>query len=213
MPIRITVRAHFERGYIADPYWPEREKVINILKESGANRVRSQDRRAKALDDYLRARSMTLEDLHSLEALAERPFYTLDGRIIIPAHQVHGALANAAALCSSSIRIARQEQIRTVLQSGDWLTDKGKEDGTWERFVVVKSGTGKTLTNQRALRANPYIEDFDATGTLTTLMEKEHLKKLEDFVKWTGQEIGLGASRKMGWGRFDVIGFELEAAA
>jgi hypothetical protein len=210
MSIKITVRAHFEKGYIADPYWPEREKVINILKESGANRVRSQDRRAKALDDYLRAKSMTLEDLRQLEALAERPFYMNSTHIIIPAHQVHGCLAEAAALCSSSIRIARQEQIRTVLQSSDWETGKAEADGIWERFVVVKSGTGKTLTNQRALRANPYIEDFDATGTLTTLMEKDGLRKLRDFIEWAGREIGMGASRKMGWGRFAVTAFDLD---
>ena len=34
------VRVHLDT-YIAHPYWPEREKLINIQKESGLSRART----------------------------------------------------------------------------------------------------------------------------------------------------------------------------
>lgn len=210
MELGITVR--FDKGYIADPYWPEMEKIINIQKASGFNRIRSEERRVKALEDYLQTIGMSMDEYRELEKLARRPFYRQDGpgkdgatpAIIIPAHQVYGAFAQASAICSSSLRIARQEQIRTILVTSDWLTEKTEEDGIWDRFVVVKSGSGKQLTNQRALRSNAYIEKFEARGTLHCLLGKDHLKKLGDFLRWVGAEVGIGASRKLGWGRFEV---------
>ena len=162
---------------------------------------------------YLQTISMSIEEFRRLEELARRPFYREgdgeEGKIIIPAHQVYGAFAQASAICSASVRLARQDQIRTVLTTTDWLTEKSKEDGIWERFVPVKSGTGKVLSNQRSLRSNPYIEQFTARGTLHCLLGNEHQKKLGDFVKWVGAEVGVGASRKLGWGRFQVTDLTL----
>jgi len=151
-----------------------------------------------------------MDDYTALEAQADVPFYTVDGtaEIMIPAHHVHGCLANASDLCSASIRIARTEQIRTVVTSSDWRTGKTEPDGTWERFVVVKSGSGQSLSNQRALRTNPYIAGFDTTGELHFIGDKEQLPKLREFLAWAGREIGLGAARKLGWGRFEIKSFE-----
>jgi len=214
----IRVVAHFEKGYIGHPYWPAREKLINIQKESGVNRVRSEQRREKALRDYLSSKGLSMDDYTALETQADIPFYTVNGtrEIMIPAHHVHGCLANAADLCSASIRIARTEQIRTVVSSSDWLTGKTEPDGIWERFVVVKSGSGQSLSNQRALRTNPYIGvgekgegvAFDATGLLHFIGDKEQLPKLREFLAWAGREVGLGAARKLGWGRFEIKTFE-----
>lgn len=209
--MQLTIKVRFEKGYIADPYWPEREELINIQKASGVNRLRGEDRRAKALSDYLAAKHMTMDDYRRLEELAESPFYTQEAteEIIVPRHQVHGCFAQGGSQCSSSLRIARAEQIRTILESSDWLTGKSQQDGVWRRFVVVKSGSGKSLTNQRALRANPFIAGFDATGILTFAGDAAQLPRLRDFLVWAGREVGVGASRGMGWGRFTVL--ELEA--
>jgi len=204
-------------NYIAHPYWPEQEKLINITKESGMNRARSDEKRRKALRDYLAARNMTMEDFEVLERAANRQFYTFgttlpDGfgqqhdpdEICVPAHQMYGCLAQAADLASGSIRVARLEQIRTVLRVSSIATGCTKPAGVWERFVLVKSGTGQTLSNQRALRVNQYLGVFDGTGFISFNEDSVPLKKVADFLAYAGREIGAGASRKMGWGRFTV---------
>jgi len=207
----VQIVARFEKGYIADPYWPEREKLINIDKESGLNRVRSQDRREKALRDYLASKGLAMEDYAALAAQAGRPFHTRDGtaEIVIPSQHVLGCLVQAASTCTASIRIARPEQLRTILWSTPWRTGKALADAqTWSRFVVVKSGTGKALSNQRALRENEYIENFDATGQLHFAGDAAQLPRLREFLAWAGREIGVGASRKLGWGRWELAEFE-----
>jgi len=207
--MKIQFALHFDKGYIAHPYWPEQERLINILKESGAKRVRSQERAEKALRDYLGSKGMTLDDYRKLEDLANRPFYTRNGKapggeiIIISEHQVYGMLAAGCSLASSSLRIARPEQVRSVLISNDWETGKTEADGVWERFVVVTGGQGK-LSNQRALRSNPYIENFNASGELKFSEEILRPEKVKDFIAFCGAEVGIGASRKLGWGRFTI---------
>lgn len=202
--IAIDVTLHFPKGYIAHPYWPEREKLINIQKESGVNRVRSEERRDKALKSYLAARGLTLEDYLRLEELANRPFYTDEsGEIVIPSRQLYGMLAQGAAVAPSSIRPFRTDQVRTVVDLSDFRTGRTKPDGVFERFVLVKSGTGQTLSNQRALRSDPYIADVTATGILR--LAPEFAQKVRTFLEWCGTEIGVGAARKMGWGRFNII--------
>ena len=212
-PVELT----FTKGYIAHPYWPELEKLINIQKESGTRRARSEEKRVKALRDYLAAHDMSMDDYEKLQARAERQFYTfgdvgdddmMRGRpgdeITIPAHQLYGCLAQAADLASSAIRIARKEQIRTVLQVSNVSTGKSVGDGVWERFVQVKSGTGQTLSNQRALRSNQFLGPFVGHGFVAFSEDIVAYRKMVDFVEFAGREIGVGASRKLGWGRFAI---------
>jgi len=229
-PIELT----FTKGYIAHPYWPELERLINVQKESGTRRARSEEKRVKALRDYLAAHDMSMEDYEALQKLAERQFYTYGtapddfhllhrvaghaandaDEITIPSHQLYGCLAQAADLASSAIRIARKEQIRTVVHVSNISTGKTRSDGTWERFVQVKSGTGQTLSNQRALRSNQYLGPFVGHGHVAFSEDIVAYRKMTDFIEFAGREIGVGASRKLGWGRFTVkISAEQENAA
>lgn len=208
--MQVSITVHFRR-YVSHPYWPEREKVINITKESGVNRARSEANREKALSSYLTRLGMTLEQYQELVRLAERPFaYNGTGTILIPQHNIYGMFAEATDLAPSALRLARVEQIRTVLHTTDWATAKRAPDGVWSRFVQVKSGTGAMLSNQRSLRENSYIEDFDATGTLHFSVELVRPEKVRDFLTFAGANIGLGASRKLDNGRFAVTGWEEE---
>jgi hypothetical protein len=204
----------FSKGYIAHPYWAAREKLINIQKESGTKRVRSEEKRHKVLRDYLAANNMSMEDYEALEAQADRQFYqardlgnanghSLD-EIVIPAHQLYGMCAQACELASAAYRIARAENLRTVLQVEDLFTGKIKADGVWERFVVVTAGAGNKLSNQRALRSNEFIGPF--TSQLTVSFSEDVLdpRKVDDFIGFCGREIGVGASRKLAWGRFVI---------
>ena len=209
--MRIKLTAHFEKGLVGDPYWPEQEKVINILKESGAKRVRSREKAEKALSDYLQQQGMKMDDFRKLERLAARPFYTLDGtaEIVISEHQLYGMLAQACQLATSAVRLTRAEQVRTLLTMTDWRTGKVEADGVWSRFVVVTGAQGK-LSNQRALRENAYIADFDATGEIAFSEEILDAEKVKRFLVFCGRDVGVGASRKLGWGRFEVTGWEQE---
>jgi hypothetical protein len=206
----------FLKGYIAHPYWPQRERLINIQKESGTKRVRSEEKRVKVLRDYLATKGMSMADYEALEQEADRQFYqardldNADGHdaseIVIPAHQMYGMAAQACGLASSAIRVARAENLRTVLTVSDIFTGKHKADGVWERFVVVTAGTGNKLSNQRALRSNEFVGPFQTTLTVAFSDEIIAPKKVDDFISFCGREIGVGASRKLGWGRFEING-------
>ena len=208
----------FIESYIAHPYWAEREKLINIVKESGMARARSSANRRKALQEYLESHDMTLADYDALEAAAERPWHVDDtGHIIIPKRAVDGMLTEAADRARAAFRAFPAEMARTACRSSSWVTDATPEDAqVWERFVVVTAGTGAKLSNQRALRRNFYIGNCPPDDTLTPgskVMAKARFEIDDELVKpdvmrnmlrWAGAWVGIGASRKMGWGRFSI---------
>ena len=211
----LTLR--FDRGYIAHPYWPELEKVINIQKESGTRRARSEKNRASALSDYLAKKGMTLAEYEAMEKRAQRQFYTVADvppakpnglgmtEIVIPEHHIYGMLTAASDQARSGIRVCDPAQVRSMfLVGGPIHTGKTTEDGWWERFAVVTAGTGAKLSNQRALRRNAYIKDFTAKLSLAIADDKVDLGRVRSLLEYAGREVGVGASRKMGWGRFSV---------
>lgn len=217
MLIPVDIHLH---SYVAHPYWPERERVINIQKESGMNRARSAANRRKALEEYLRNEGMTLADYDALVALADRQFYTDDtGNIVVPKRHVDGMLVAMCDTIRSANRPCPPDMVRTVLRATPWTTDIPADDaGWWERYAVVSSGTGARLSNQRALRRNAYIGDIppgeveplkriDAHGTIDINPEMVRPETLKRALEWAGEWTGIGASRKMGWGRFTVTKF------
>jgi hypothetical protein len=213
----IYLSVHLE-SYIAHPYWPEQEKLINITKESGMSRARSSANRRKALQEYLEAHDMTLADFDKLSELANRPWHTNEvGNIIIPKRSVDGLLTEAADKARAAFRAFPAEMARTACRATSWTTNAKPEDArTWERFVVVTGGTGAKLSNQRALRRNAYIgaappdDTLPPTGKVTADGEMEinedmvRPEVLANMLRWAGQWVGIGASRKMGWGRFTI---------
>ena len=205
--MKVDLTVHIER-YIAHPFWPEMSQLVQIQKESGMNRAKSSANRRKALEEHLKSIEVSLGEYEELERLAARPFYTSDGVIIIPKHSVEGFLVSTMDQIRSAGRACPPEMVRTLLKASEWITTKTEPDGVWERFAVVTSGTGAKLSNQRALRSNPYIEDFSATGHLD--LDPDFVKPdvLQKAIEWGGQRVGIGASRKMGLGRFRLTRFE-----
>jgi len=218
MRIDLTIDLH---SYCAHPYRPEMEKVITITKESGMSRARSSANRRKALEEYLRSAGMTLADYDDLEKRANEPWdVDDDNHIIIPRLNVTSMLV----AMSDSIRAAGKPcpptMVRTLLRPSEWHTTATPGDAQiWERFAVVTSGTGAKLSNQRGLRKNFYIgalppegeptKPVVATGTLDINPTMVRPEVLETALSWAGEWVGIGASRKMGWGRFTPIGFEV----
>jgi len=187
-------------GYIAHPYRHEMYQLIEVQKKSGMMRTRSDKKRRESLEAYLRSVGMDLDDYLKLEKMANEPFYRDgSGGIIIPADKILSCLVNASAVCASRMRIGN---IRVALRASDFSTGKQHPDGKWERFAVVTGAQGK-LSNQRALRVNEYICDFTAKGTIDHGMVSP--KALLALIEHAGREVGIGASRKMGWGRFSVM--------
>lgn len=210
----IDIEIYFPKGYIANPYWPELEKLINIQKESGMKRARSAANARAALEQHLKSLDMTLAAYEDLERLAKRPFYTdSDSNIVIPGHHFYGMLVASADTIRAAGRACPPEQVRVRLDASDLSTGKTEPDGVWSRFVTVTSGTGAKLSNQRALREDFYIEDFTAKGSIGFSPEFVRPDTLRTMLEYGGQNIGIGASRKMGWGRFEVVRFEAKRAA
>lgn len=196
--------------YIAHPYWPEREELVNLQKSSGINRARSEDKRDKALMNYLEKQGLGLEYYQRLQKLAAREWYRLDGddsEIIIPRHQLSGTLVQA---CKSAPAGARfdDESLRSLVQLSDLKTGKKAADEVFRRFVLPKDGKGNPLSNQRALRTNEVIRNFEASGTIRFDTNDVKQKSLESLLSYAGKYVGCGSSRKMGYGRFELLGLE-----
>jgi hypothetical protein len=190
-----------EPGFIAHPYFPEVYKLIQIEKESGVNRARSDANKRRALEAYLTEKGMTLDHYEDIKSRAARPFATSDsGEIIIESDKILSALVNADDVAPRNMRI---DSIRTTLRASDFLTGKNAPDGVWERFAVVRSGTNK-LSNQRGFRSSAYISNFTADGTIEYDAEMVNPKTVVALLQFCGRKVGIGASRKMGWGRFTV---------
>lgn len=203
--LTLSMQCSFARGYIADPYWPQRAKLIDIQKESGMNRARSAANRRKSLEEYLNVRGMTLEEYDRIEREAQEPFYRdEDGEIIISEHHVMSFLVSTTYQARSANRPCAPEQVRSRFIVTPWSTGKTHPDGVWERFVTVTAGTGAKLSNQRGLRANQYIEKFVASGKISYDPDFVDTETLKRSIVWGGQFVGIGASRKMGWGRFEA---------
>jgi len=218
MPI-FQLRINVE-SFVGHPYWPERERLINIIKESGMSRARSTPNRNKALEQHLITQGMTLAEYEELERLASRSFYTdADDRVLIPKHVVDGMLTAACDTIRSAGRPCPPDMVRVVLRSSPWHSDRSPDEALiWERYVVVSTGTGAKLSNQRALRRNSYLgaqppgevpatPAMTCTGTLDLDPEMVKPAVAEQMLRWAGQNVGIGASRKMGWGRFKVLEF------
>jgi len=212
--LSFNIVLHFPRGYIANPYWPAVEKLINLQKQSGMNRARSSANRRKALEEHLKGLSMTLADYERLEAEAARPFYTDDdGNIIIPELHVHSFLVATCDTVRAASRPCPPDQVRSWITVTPWATGKRAADGVWERFAVVSGGGGNKLSNQRGLRRSEYIAKFDASGTLSINEEFVEPNVLEKAIRLGGELVGIGASRKMGWGRFTLERFDAASAS
>lgn len=175
------------------------------------NRARSEQKRDENLKEYLRRNGYTPEQYALLEQQARRPFYTQeDGTIIISSHQFYGCLIQSADTLSASQRPCDPGNLRHIMRVSDLVTNRRKPDGIYTRLVMPKSGTGQPLSNQRTMRSNAYIEQFTARGQIGFYPDDVHnVDELQDFLIYAGERIGVGASRKMGCGRFEVTEYKL----
>lgn len=199
------------RSYIADPYWAEQERIINIRKQSGVDRSRSEEKRSKVLADFLKRISMTTDEFKTLQARAERSWYrmdddNLDSFIVIPARQVTGMLVHAADNAPAGCRIP-EDNLRSLVHVDNLVTNRKQKDGVFSRFILPKDGKGNPLSNQRRFTEDEYIKDFEAAGEIRF---EDSLKPdaIKGLLSYAFESVGVGACRKMDYGRGRVVEFE-----
>jgi hypothetical protein len=210
--IHINVKLHFcESGYIGLPYWPERNTLINIMKE--VHPKLAETKKQAAIAAACEKRGISLDELKKLEALAARPFYTDDGtrtgEIVIPQRVFQSFLNNTSQECPKAVpRISAKGLtfIGVRLLHGFLRTGKTEADALrFERFVKMEE------SNQRTFSSSLYVTDFIAKGVIQ--LDEEVIKSadLRKLIEYGGRWYGIGSARPQGFGRFAVTAWD-EAA-
>jgi hypothetical protein len=191
------------RSYIADPYWPEQAQVIDLRKRSGVDRVKSEEKRAKVLNDFLTKMGLNQDDYDALVKKATRAWCRVDDNdpespIVIPARQIMGMIANAAPQAPAGCRV-QIENVRSLIHVTDFVTDRKVRDGVFTRFIPPKKD-GKSISNQRRLEQDEFIKDFTAVGTIETDTSLKE-SAIKGLLVYAFNSVGVGAARKMDFGR------------
>lgn len=205
--VRVNIGLQFkDSGYIAQPFWPERNLEINISKD--VHPKLGPEKKKAALNAALEKQGITEAEYARVLQRAARPFYTVtdaddgSGEIVIPQRILQSFINNASQTVPKVIpRVAAKGLtfIGVRVDEGFLRTGKTISDAKmFSRFVKLDE------SNQRSFQENQYITNFTAKGQLIldeSIITSEDLKKLMDYA---GRYLGIGASRPQGYGRFTV---------
>lgn len=194
------------KNYIAHPFWPERNRCIEIEKKSGVNRQKSDEKRVAALKAECTRQGVTYEQYLELRVKAADQWYRRDGRVIIPRHQVAGGIVQAIASSPKALRGPfDKDNFRAMVAIGDFTTDRSQADGVFGRFVKLES------SNQRSWQENEYVgqyldngEPLTAEGTID-IHDARNADTVKALLSAVLERVGIGAARKMGFGRGKVL--------
>ena len=201
------------QNYIAHPFWPAKNTCIEIEKKSGVNRLRNEDKRLEALKAECKRQGITYKEYLALQKEATAQWYRRsDGMIYIARHQLAGAFVQLIGSAPVALRGKfDKDNFRALVQVGDFDTTLTEPAGVFARFVKLEG------SNQRSHQENEYIgvyldkgEPFTACGVIGVDDEKQ-VDTVRDLLTAVVERIGIGAARKMGFGRGTVTGFERAA--
>ena len=193
-------------NYIAHPFWPARNAVIEIEKKSGVNRQKSEEKRVASLKAECARQAISYERYLELKKEAAEQWYRRpDRRIYIPRHQIAGALVQTIGTAPKALRgMFDKNNFRALVQIGDMETQIIEPSGVFGRFVKLEG------SNQRSYQENEYIgqylekgEPFTAEGEVTMDDDKQ-IDTVKSLFRVAVEQIGIGAARKMGFGRGTV---------
>jgi len=205
------------QSYIAHPFWPARNRVIEIEKKSGVNRQKSDDKRLAALKAECQRQGYTYEQYEQFKIEAARQWYRSNGpksKIMIPRHQIAGALVQAIATSPKALRGEfDKDNFRALVQIGDFLTDRTEPSGIFGRFVKLEG------SNQRSWQENEYIgkyldngTEFKAAGVIA-FAEPKSEDTIKALLTKAVETTGVGAARKMGFGRGKIESWKVQGKA
>jgi hypothetical protein len=203
---KIIVKLQFQkRGYIGNPFWTERNMLINIGKD--VHPKLQGDKREKAILAACDKRGVSPEQYQDLQAKAARPFYTIngarDGEIVIPDRVFHSFVNHASMVAPKAVPKISEKGLTFIainIGGGHLRTGKTEKDSqVFSRPVKLEE------SNQRSLQEHLHIPEFIAEGVLEldeSVVKSDDLQKL---VEWGGKWVGVGSCRPQGFGRFTVI--------
>ena len=100
------------------------------------------------------------------------------------------------------------DNLRSLVQSSDWTTDRNKADGIYSRYVK------NDATNMRRLQEDEYIgvlngegEPFEAEG-IVTINEAVKPQIVQGLLSTAFANYGVGSCRKMGFGLGVLVEFK-----
>lgn len=206
---KINVALGFrDSGYIAKPYWPERNTLINITKD--VHPKLGDAKKQQAIAAACEKRGITVEEYQRILDKAEWPFYTKNGRageIVIPERIFQSFLNHASMTAPRAIPRIPQKGLTFIgvkISGGSFSTGKTEADAQkFERFVKLEE------SNQRTFSSDKYIIDFQAQGILELDEEVINATDLKKLVEYGGRWIGIGGARPQGYGRFVVERWEI----
>ncbi len=81
------------------------------------------------------------------------------------------------------------------------MSDRTAADGVFDRYVKLEK------SNMRNRQRNEFIENFTATGTVSIPSDVK-VEDVRRLLEYAIEDIGVGASRKMGYGRGVVVSLD-----
>ena len=196
--------------YIGQPYWPERNLLIEIGKSVHPKLGDAKKQQARTA--VLQKMDKSIEDYDRAVIRAARPFYTIDdtnpdlgdGEIIIPSRHFL-AFLNHASMEAPRVIPKINNKGMTFIGIKFFGPVEGFTTGLtvadaklFSRFVKMAE------SNQRSFAETPYISGFVAQATLSVDTEVLKSNDLLKLVEWGGKWIGIGSARPQGYGRFAV---------
>ena len=208
MLVEIELKMH---RYIAHPFWPVTSACINIEKKSGVNRQRTEEKRVAALKAECQKQDITYDRYLEMKEEAKEQFYRREpgGEIVIPRHQLAGAFVQTIGQSPKALRGPyTKDNFRSQVDIGDFATGLTVASGTFLRLVKLDT------SHQRPWQENAFIgqyldkgEPFIAKGKLD-VHDARQVKVVEALLKVVVGDVGVGASRKMGFGRGKILVFK-----
>lgn len=197
-------------NYIAHPYWPARNTCIEIEKKSGVNRQKSDEKRVAALKAECERQGITYDRYLELRQEAAAQWYRQpDRKIYIPRHQIAGAFVQTIGTAPKALRGPfTKDNFRALVQISDFQTELTEAAGVFSRFVKLESSNQRSWQENEHLGA--YLEKgspFKAKG-LFSLADGKHIATVKALLAAVVENVGIGASRKMGFGRGKIVSFD-----
>jgi hypothetical protein len=197
-------------GYIGQPFWPELNTLINIMKD--VHPKLGDAKKQQAIQASCEKQGVSPEEFLRIQAKVEtQHFYTKGdsplSEIIIPERQIQSFLNHASMKAPKAIPTIKEKGLTFIgVRVVDGYLTTGKTEAgasKFERFVVLEG------SNQRTFSSSPFIHNFSAEGVLSVDEQIIRLADLCKLCEWGGQWLGIGGARPQGFGRFQVTLWEV----
>jgi hypothetical protein len=192
------------KRYIAHPYWPEVHWLFSLDKAALIHPKHSAAKKDQILQAHCKNEGIAWQDvLDARTKIATEQWYKdTDGNIIVPRHHLVCSWIQSLRNHPMKKQI-KVEQFRTFCNCTDGIVTPAKKvcDGKFRRYCSSEE------SNLRRLQEHEEIRDFQVTTEVTFMANILTTKELTNLIKFAGVYFGMGAARKMDYGRYMVVSF------